>query len=56
MDADDITLKTLFCNEFDHSMSSEELASKELGEWRQPKAEEMAQIVVRQDTKKIFVN
>ncbi|CAH8263559.1 unnamed protein product [Arabidopsis lyrata] len=32
------------------SMSAEELASKELAEWRQAKAEEMAQMVVLQDT------
>ncbi|KAG7572227.1 Transcription elongation factor S-II central domain [Arabidopsis suecica] len=32
------------------SMSAEELASKELAEWRQEKAEEMAQMVVLQDT------
>ncbi|KAL1202343.1 Transcription elongation factor TFIIS [Cardamine amara subsp. amara] len=31
------------------SMSAEELASKELAEWRQAKAEEMAQMVVLQD-------
>ncbi|CAE6009225.1 unnamed protein product [Arabidopsis arenosa] len=32
------------------SMSAEELASKELAEWRQAKAEEMAQMVFLQDT------
>ncbi|XP_010548476.1 PREDICTED: uncharacterized protein LOC104819888 [Tarenaya hassleriana] len=32
------------------SMSAEELASKELAEWRQAKAEEMAQMVVLPDT------